>query len=83
MKENNGNEKRFSRRSFLKTAALTGAGMMLSRSMTGVLQAAEPQENGDMKTAVYPPILTQKRVLGSGDAALEVSALSLGCMGMN
>ena len=52
MKENNGNEKRFSRRSFLKTAALTGAGMMLSRSMTGVLQAAEPQANGDMKSAV-------------------------------
>lgn len=83
MKENNSNEKRFSRRSFLKTATLTGAGMMLSGRMASVLQAAEPQENGDMKTTVYPPILTQKRVLGTGDAALEVSALSLGCMGMN
>lgn len=86
MKENNGNEKTFSRRSFLKTAALAGAGMMLSNGMTGVLQAAEPQQkkgNGDMNPVAYPPVLTQKRVLGSGDAALEVSALSLGCMGMN
>ncbi|MEO4846357.1 aldo/keto reductase, partial [Bacteroides thetaiotaomicron] len=86
MKEDNSNEKTFSRRIFLKTAALAGAGMMLSNGMAGVLQAAEPRQkkgNGDMLPVVYPPVLTQKRVLGSGDAALEVSALSLGCMGMN
>lgn len=84
MKEKN-SDKRFSRRGFIRTMTLTGAGILLTGNMSNVIQAAELHCKKDRTTTptFYPPILSQKRVIGSGDAALEVSALSLGCMGMN
>lgn len=59
------------RRELLKSTAVAGAAAV---SNPGTSQAA-PEYGA-------APILTKKRTLGSGNAALTVSALSLGCMGM-
>lgn len=70
------------RRELLKSTVIAGAGVMLTGK---TVSAAVPKagageavpENG------ASTILTKKRTLGRGKAALTVSALSLGCMGMH
>lgn len=71
------------RRNFLKTVALAGVGTAAAGS-AGIFQACSNPSapSGEASQNVCPPILTQKRVLGSGNNRLEVSALSLGIMGM-
>jgi hypothetical protein len=69
------------RRDLLKAAVLASAG--LAATGKTVLAAASDSNGGKAapeKTG--SAILTKKRTLGRGDAALTVSALSLGCMGM-
>jgi aryl-alcohol dehydrogenase-like predicted oxidoreductase len=70
------------RRTLLKSTIMAGAGALLTGntvsaadSNAGSAGEAVPQNSGSA-------ILTKKRTLGSGKAALTVSALSLGCMGM-
>lgn len=68
------------RRELLRSSAIAGAGLMLGQSATDAAAAnasvtQTPSSNG-------PPLLSTRRILGRGDAALTVSALSLGCMGM-
>lgn len=71
-------DKSISRRNFLKTAAAFGAAFTLPTTFNR-LQAAE--------TIVSSSSVTREgieyRTLGSGKAAMKVSALGFGCMGMN
>lgn len=73
--------KLISRRSFLKTAFAVGATLGVNTAM-GKMHTAEnilSRENGKKPTHDG----MEYRVLGSGSAALEVSALGFGCMGLN
>lgn len=67
------------RRDVLKSTAITGAGLLLTSSMPSNAIAGSGSnsfEGGGCK------ILTKKRTLGSGKAALTIPALYLGIMGM-
>jgi aryl-alcohol dehydrogenase-like predicted oxidoreductase len=72
------------RRKLLKSTLMAGAGAMLTGN--SVSAAVSNSGSGGKGEAVLPnsgsAILTKKRTLGSGKTALSVSALSLGCMGM-
>lgn len=77
MKEN----KSISRRGFLKTAAAVGAALTITPTLNKV-QAAEAVLTGKNGATVKKDGM-EYRILGSGKAAMEVSALGFGCMGMN
>lgn len=78
MEENNMN---ISRRGFLKTAALAGAALTLPAGLDKVF-AAEPKQAGTSGNDTDALRITEHRILGRGAAALEVSALGFGVMGM-
>lgn len=69
------------RRGFLKTAALLGASMTVS-PVIGRINAAESVSH-DKEAACVEKGGMEYRTLGSGNAAMKVSALGFGCMGMN
>lgn len=77
MREN----KTFSRRGFLKTAAAIGAALAITPTLNKV-RAAEAAMTG-RNGAIVRKDGMEHRTLGSGKAAMEVSALGFGCMGMN
>jgi len=72
-------EQEMSRRGFLKAAAAVGAALTIQPTINKVnaanaaLNGASSVKNEEM----------QYRTLGTGNAAMEVSALGFGCMGMN
>lgn len=73
-------EKNVSRRRFLKTAAALGAAIAVAPALSKI-RAAEsviPAADVAAKRGRMP-----HRILGSGKAAMEVSALGFGCMGLN
>src|SRR5688572_1869020 len=68
------------RRELLRSSAIASAGLMLTQTT-----AAVAATNGDAtqpSSGTSPTLLSKQRTLGRGDAALTVSALSLGIMGM-
>ncbi|MDE6096402.1 MAG: aldo/keto reductase, partial [Muribaculaceae bacterium] len=77
MKEGKG----ISRRGFLKTAAAIGAALSINPVLDKV-HAAEAVMSGNNPTNIKSEGM-QYRTLGSGKAAMEVSALGFGVMGMN
>ena len=79
MKEKN--QERISRRGFLKRAALVSAALAVPSGFSEVFASETEQvETSDMNTDVAR--IKGHRVLGTGKAALEVSALGFGIMGM-
>lgn len=70
-----------SRRGFLKTAALAGAALTLPAGLDKVL-AAEPKPAGTSGNNNDVAHITEHRILGTGAAAFDVSALGFGVMGM-
>lgn len=77
MKENNS----ITRRGFLKTAAAIGAALTVIPALNKV-QAAGDALKGRNVTAIRRNGI-EYRTLGTGRAAMTVSALGFGCMGMN
>lgn len=75
------NGQSLSRRGFLKTAAAIGAAWTLNPALSKV-RAATAVLNGGNGTVVKKNGMVY-RTLGSGNAAMEVSALGFGCMGLN
>ena len=73
---------RTDRRSFLKTAATTGVAVVAA-PILNVQCTAKQQPASTGNNISNPPVITQRRTLGTGKAALEVSALGFGIMGMN
>lgn len=74
-------DKSISRRGFLKTAAAIGAALTITPTLNKV-HAAEAVLTGKNSATVKKNGM-EYRTLGSGKAAMEVSALGFGCMGMN
>lgn len=71
----------FNRRDFLKTAVLAGVGAALGT--VPVLGKAQALKGASAGREQGNAILSQKRMLGSGNHGMLVSALGLGCMGLN
>ncbi|WP_447642135.1 MULTISPECIES: aldo/keto reductase [Chitinophagaceae] len=81
--QSTGNSYPSNRRYFLKSAALLGAAAC---APTVLLQSATGQRtisSDKRKNENNMPVITQRRILGKGTAAMEVSALGFGVMGMN
>lgn len=76
----NKNQKETSRRSFLKTALSAGAALALLPAASRAVAADAASHNGEQLSP--SPAHGQRRILGSGRAAMEVSALGFGVMGM-
>ena len=76
------NDKSISRRGFLKTAGATGAALTVSPALDKV-KAAETALTGARNGSTRKKDGVEYRTLGTGRAAMEVSALGFGCMGMN
>lgn len=70
-----------SRRGFLKRAAVIGATLAVSPAMEKI-HAAQAVIDGDNRRTRGENGMP-RRTLGTGSAAIEVSALGFGCMGMN
>ena len=69
------------RRDLLKSTVIAGTGAMLTGSLASAAVADTGGSNASSQVGGCT-ILTKKRTLGSGKAALTVPALYLGCMGM-
>lgn len=79
MEENN--KMNMSRRGFMTTAALAGAALAMPAELKRVF-AADPKPVEVIRSDNDAARITERRVLGTGAAAFEVSALGFGVMGM-
>lgn len=74
-------KKGISRRGFLKTAALAGAALAMPAGLDKVF-AVRPAKADTSRNDTEVARIQGHRILGSGKAAFEVSALGFGVMGM-
>lgn len=85
MEKAQNNEKGMSRRGFLKRAALAGAAICIAPALQKVT-AAEKAISGEPADPAIPAgmaAVREFRMLGSDKAAMKVSAMGFGCMGLN
>lgn len=75
-------QSQLTRRSFLKTGAVISAAMCVPASVSATIAGIGKATPANTNDADYA-MISQRRVLGKGKSALEVSALGLGMMGMN
>jgi aryl-alcohol dehydrogenase-like predicted oxidoreductase len=81
--QNNENNNPNNRRNFLKNAALLGAAACVPSLLVNAHTAPTKTILGKMENKNNDLIISQKRTLGKGSAAMKVSALGFGVMGMN
>ena len=81
MDENN-NTSEVNRRGFFKSMAFMGATFMLPSGIDKIFAAA-PSDKTIIKNKAPSIVIPERRILGTGKAAMEVSALGFGVMGMN
>ncbi len=81
MEENN-NTSEVNRRGFFKSMAFMGATFMLPSGFDKIFAAA-PSDKTIIKNKAPSIVMPERRILGTGKAAMEVSALGFGVMGMN
>lgn len=79
---NEDNKMDISRRGFLKTAALAGAALAMPAGLDKVFAAGPKQPETSRNDDTGIARIKGHRVLGTGKAAFEVSALGFGVMGM-
>lgn len=72
---------KLNRRNFLKSSALFGGAIATSAMTFGNTKTADLKKSA--ANTKYSALMVGRRMLGSGKAAMEVSALGLGCMGMS
>ena len=72
---------KLNRRNFLKSSALFGGAIATSAMTFGNTKTADLKKSA--ANAIYSALMVGRRMLGSGKAAMEVSTLGLGCMGMS
>lgn len=72
-----------SRRGFLKLAAATGAAMCVEPALSRVSAAERTLSGREYSESDLAAKVLGQRTLGSGKAALTVSAMGYGCMGLN
>lgn len=78
--EKDNNTEKMSRRNFLKTGTIISAGMFVPATVTNLVAQTTKSEKGNNSNGMF---ITKRRVLGTGTAAFDVSALGFGCMGMS
>lgn len=71
------------RRRLLQAVGAVALAPTLAGGLAVVARATEKPAGGDGMGKLDLPLITKKRVLGSGPAAMEVSALGFGVMGAN
>ncbi|MBX6379381.1 MAG: aldo/keto reductase [Thermoflavifilum aggregans] len=71
------------RRDFLKSASLLGAAAYIPTVLVSSCTGGETTSSNQSQSENTMPVITQTRTLGKGTAAMEVSALGFGVMGMN
>ena len=72
---------KLNRRNFLKSSALFGGAIATSAMTFGNTKTADLKKSA--ANTKYSALMVGRRMLGSDKAAMEVSALGLGCMGMS
>ncbi|WP_293956649.1 MULTISPECIES: aldo/keto reductase [unclassified Sphingobacterium] len=71
------------RRDFLKSATFFGAAACVPAVLVQGCTEKKTTPSAESKDKNSMPIITERRTLGKGSAAMEVSALGFGVMGMN
>lgn len=83
MSQENKENKAMSRRKFLKIGMTAGAAAGMSMIMPSAMAETITKSVGAASSASEVSGALPKRVLGRGAAAMEVSAIGFGCMGLN
>lgn len=83
MSQEKNENKTMSRRNFLKMGIAAGATAGMSMIMPPAMAEAITKTTDNGSSANGSRNTTTRRILGSGTAAMEVSAMGLGCMGMS